>query len=377
MKDVSKSIIGTKGCYGCGICVRVCGKHILDLKLNSDGFYEPVAINADGCTNCGMCSSVCSFHSTIKTYTPIKAYAGWSKNVENRKNSSSGGVAYELARYALSINYSFIGVRYNVEKKCAEHYITDNVDELKESQGSKYLQSFTIDALKQINRKKKYIFIGTPCQVASMRLFIEKCKLSENIILIDFFCHGVPSYTLWNKYLKEHSKGIDGIYSISWRNKERGWHNSYCITIEGENKKNLSYRENDDFFSFFLGDACLGKACYDSCKFKSRNSCADIRLGDFWGKEYSKNEDGVCSVVINTDKGYNILSSSGVELKEHSFEMIYQGQMKVPARRPWYYAYSSHVLKKEKYRLTILGAIIRNYKIIISYLQRINSMFSK
>ena len=377
MQDTSRSIIGTKGCYGCGLCVAACKKNVLDLRLNNDGFYEPIAIDIASCINCGMCSTVCSFSKKVKTYSPQHAFAGWSNDSENRKLSSSGGVAYEVAHYALSKGYLLIGVRYNVEKKRAEHYITSSITELKESQGSKYLQSYTIDALKKINREYKYIFVGTPCQVASMRLFIEKHKLSENFFLIDFFCHGVPSYNLWAKYLREHSEYVGDIESISWRNKKRGWHNGYCITLKGKCIDYCSYRENDDFYAFFLGDACLGKACYDSCKFKYYNSCSDIRLGDFWGKEYANNEEGVCSVVVNTPKGYSMLLSSNVHLKEYTFEKVAEGQMRTSAKRPWYYACSKRVLKKDGCKLKSMALIMRHHKIIKSRIQRIISIICK
>ena len=61
MSDITKTVIGTKGCYGCGVCVKACNKQVLDIQLNSDGFFEPVAINVGNCTGCGLCKNVCSF----------------------------------------------------------------------------------------------------------------------------------------------------------------------------------------------------------------------------------------------------------------------------------------------------------------------------
>lgn len=28
-------------CYGCGVCAVVCSQKIIEISLNSDGFYEP------------------------------------------------------------------------------------------------------------------------------------------------------------------------------------------------------------------------------------------------------------------------------------------------------------------------------------------------
>lgn len=377
MANISNSVIGTKDCYGCGLCVNVCKKNVLDLHLNESGFFETAAINVDACVNCGLCKEVCSFNKNTKIFNPCLSFAGWSNNIENRKISSSGGVAYEISKAAIGMGYSIICVRYNIQDGIAEHYIADNLDDLKQSRGSKYIQSYTVGALSKIDRRKKYVFIGTPCQAASMRLFVEKFRISDNFIIIDFFCHGVPSYKLWKKYLKEHSGDIGNINEITWRNKNKGWHNGYCITIKGEKSVYQSYRTHDDFYAFFLGDACLGKACYDNCKFKYDKSCADIRLGDFWGNEYLKNDEGVSSVVVFTKKGKDLLLSSDIELVSHSFEQVARGQMMSTAKRPWYYALCLSNLNNNKLNLQTLGKILRYNLLIISYIQKISTILWK
>ena len=55
--------------------------------------------------------------------------------------------------------------------------------------------------------------------------------------------------------------------------------------IKGEKSYyNKKRSEGDLFYKFFLGNMCLGRACYKDCKFKYLNSAADIRIGDLWGK---------------------------------------------------------------------------------------------
>ena len=375
--NITKSVIGTKDCYGCGLCVKVCRKHVLDIQLNTTGFFEPIAVNIEDCVDCGLCQKVCSYNGEVDVFHPNLSYAGWSKNPENRKLSSSGGVAYEIAKTALEHGFSIICVKYNIEKKRAEHYIAENIDELNSSRGSKYIQSYTVDALKQIDRHKKYVFIGSPCQAASVRLFVDTFKLADNFIIIDFFCHGIPSYNLWNKYLEKHSIDLGTIKEISWRNKKKGWHNGYCMTIQGENATYQSYKQQDDFYAFFLGDACLGEACYDSCKFKYDKSCADIRLGDLWGKKFAKNQDGVSSVIVFTQKGNTILSWANVNLDELPFEDAAEGQMKSTARRPWYYNICSKKLNQDSYDLSFLGILLRYQKVAKSYISKVISVIKK
>lgn len=52
------------------------------------------------------------------------------------------------------MGYSIICVRYNIQDGIAEHYIADNLDDLKQSRGSKYIQSYTVGALSKIDRRK-------------------------------------------------------------------------------------------------------------------------------------------------------------------------------------------------------------------------------
>ena len=62
------NIQNTKNCYGCGVCAMVCGKKIISIVLNKDGFYEPTISDSSRCTGCGLCVEVCAFaHDTLAT----------------------------------------------------------------------------------------------------------------------------------------------------------------------------------------------------------------------------------------------------------------------------------------------------------------------
>ena len=91
------------------------------------------------------------------------------------------------------------------------------------------------------------------------------------------------------------------------------------------------------FYRLFLSDACLGKACYEKCKYKYDKSSADIRIGDLWGKTYEKEEKGVSGAIAFTEKGIEILNNCNCELIEHSFDTVAEGQMKtVPNQKSFF-----------------------------------------
>lgn len=44
------------------------------------------------------------------------------------------------------------------------------------------------------------MFSGTPCQIRALKSYLDKNY--DNLILIDLFCHGVPSPKIWQRYLE-------------------------------------------------------------------------------------------------------------------------------------------------------------------------------
>lgn len=326
-----------KDCYGCGVCAMVCGKKIIGIGLNKEGFYEPRVVDPDRCVGCGLCLDVCSFLQEEPSLrrTEIYSYAAWSKDEAVRRKCSSGGVGFEVGRTLIGKGYKVCGVRYDAERARAEHYIATTVEELIPSIGSKYIQSYTVDGFQAVNRKEKYLVTGTPCQIDSFRRYIRKFNVEDNFVLMDFFCHGVPSMRLWQKYLQEVEKLTGDVTYVSWRNKFTGWHDSYNLLIRKKKSfYNSRLSQGDSFYRFFLSDACLGKACYERCKYKYDCSAADIRIGDLWGNTYKSDEDGVSAAVAFTEKGNKILRSCGCELIDHPFNVVAEGQMKECPRRP-------------------------------------------
>ena len=55
------------------------------------------------------------------------------------------------------------------ERNVAEHYVASSLEELLQSKGSKYIQSYTVDGFRSINKNDKYLVVGTPCQIDSFR----------------------------------------------------------------------------------------------------------------------------------------------------------------------------------------------------------------
>ena len=166
---------------------------------------------------------------------------------------------------------------------------------------------------------------------------------------MDFFCHGVPSILLWEKYVSEVERITGKITYASWRNKFTGWHDSWAMSIDGELKGekvdwhdsynvlirgkkgfyNSRLSQSDCFYRLFLSDVCLGKACYKKCKYKHGHSSADIRIGDLWGTKFRTDEKGVSGVLTFTEKGERLLHDIPLlHIESCDLKSVVEGQMK-------------------------------------------------
>lgn len=325
-------------CFGCGVCATSCAKKIISIEFNQDGFYEPRIMDESQCSLCGICTDVCAFSHTElanNDAAPVKSWAAWSNDEEVRHKCSSGGIGYEIGKQLIEKGYHAVGCRYDIKEHRAEHYIATTVDDFSSSIGSKYIQSYTADAFCQIKKRgQKYLITGTPCQIDSFRRMIRKFKCEENFILLDFFCHCVPSMHAWKAYIKMLKPKIGEVTYASWRNKPTGWHDSWTMILKGEKGENTSWMTKGDlFYKLFLGDITLGPQCEKQCKYKYDHSSADIRIGDLWGQTYKQDQKGVSALVAFTEKGRGLIEGlHDVTLVEHPFDTVAEGQMKNNAK---------------------------------------------
>lgn len=295
-----------KLCTGCTACFSICPKNAITMVENEEGFKYPVIDNSK-CIDCQMCKKTCPVLKSNQKESLNECYAAFSKNKEIRENGSSGGIFQILAENVLKKGGIVIGAAFD-EKFVLSHTPIDKYQDLDKLLGSKYVQSDMKKIYKYVKEKLKdrlILFVGTPCQVAGLKSYI---KLNdENLITIDFICHGVPSNKVFQKYIKEiEKKNGKKIDYYSFRNKRNGWKN-YNTKIVVENNELIEHHNKNNYMKIFLWDLALRPSCYN-CKFKLGNKYSDITLGDFWGIEnmpqiMEDDDEGISSVIINTTNG--------------------------------------------------------------------------
>lgn len=314
------NIVGNK-CNGCGVCSFICPFKAIEMKEDNEGFLYP-NINQEKCKNCGACLKKCNVINKLEKETNSqKCYMAITKNKVIYKNSASGGIATLLSKLIIE---KYNGVVYGCNMdNCfnVKHIRVDSVKDLYKLQDSKYVQSTIYNTFNEILndlKVRKVLFIGTPCQVNSLKQFTNE-KNRDNLITCDLICHGVPSPGMFKKYIAYLEKKYKSkIKKYRFRNKSQYDKCGFRGKIIYLNlKKRYFYTETDVYYNDFLQEKNYRKSCYD-CKYKTLNRVGDITLGDVntWEKYYDFYPELTSSLVIlNNNQAEELFS----ELKEEVY----------------------------------------------------------
>lgn len=211
-------------CLGCGICAI--DKNI-DFKYDSKrGIKRPIL--KKGNENSKVLSSVCpgsgydivkeaknenfgpNYKLEIGFYDELKAVKSVKK--EFTAKASSAGIMTKLVSYLMDENLidgaivtEFV---YLGEGPTAKPFIAYNKEDLERGQGSKYCPvSFDeiMQTLSSINGKKRFAFIGTPCQIAGVRTIQKDIKDLGVKYFIGNFCGGYRSQNNLNQLILQNN----------------------------------------------------------------------------------------------------------------------------------------------------------------------------
>lgn len=290
---------------------------------NEEGFLYP-QLDVTKCIDCGLCENVCpALEMHNQERRPLQIYVGYNADEGILLNSSSGGVFTLLAQQIIQAGGVVFGARFNDQWEVVHDY-TETIDGLVAFRGSKYVQSRIRNAYCQtesfLKEGRQVLFSGTPCQIAGLRRFLRRTY--DNLLTVDFICHGVPSPGIWRRYLNEvigahkekyHVK--DNIREVAFRNKSVGWKRfSFSLSLVDQGKVlviNESLDKND-YLKGFLANLYLRPSCHN-CNDKGWNSGSDITIADAWGIENCMpdfDDDKGCSVIsVLTPKGTHILEA--------------------------------------------------------------------
>ena len=289
------------------------------MREDEEGFLYP-HVDKTTCVNCGLCEKVCPILNKPQTYPVLETYAAKHNNPEIKLKSSSGGVFSALAEVVLKEGGIVFGAVFDKGWNVVHTY-AENLEDLDKLRRSKYVQSNigkTYQQAKQfLNQDRKVLFTGTPCQIAGLRNYLG--KEHENLLTAELFCHGVPSPSVWQKFLTENTQK-EKIAAIDFRHKRFGWDNSFlnitykdgsCLPKVPFYLEPLKNWNNEILLRcvrklrFYISNLYERPSCH-ACHFKGLDKMADFTMGDLWGvrKTYPAQYDkqGISVLLVNTPK---------------------------------------------------------------------------
>lgn len=304
-----------KDCCGCELCSYACPRKVITMEPDEEGFFYPVIKDDSNCINCARCLKVCPSKSSVHPSRELlESYGGFCKDVDEIKNSSSGGFATSLGREFIRRGGVVYGVRYSSDFAEVVYDRADNETALESFRTSKYVQSRKRDiygrVLNDLKNGNRVLFTGLPCEISALYHYVG--PFDKNLYTVSLICHGPTSPKVHQSFCENLKATYNSeISSFSVRHKLLGWKPYYISAnfASGECHQEL-YSKSDYGIAFLY----MKRPSCSVCRYKWGNKefglVADMTLGDFHAvkKEMPHyNSWGSSQACIQSDKGYELL----------------------------------------------------------------------
>lgn len=325
-------ILERKHCTGCGACAAVCPISCISMLADENGFEYPSV--SERCVNCGRCTVVCpALNGKPKLYGGVghKAYALCSKNTDTYVESSSGGAFTEICTAFADDDTVIFGAAFDGFKVI--HTGVKGLENIAPLRKSKYVAASTGDCFAQTKRLLEegccVIWCSTPCRISGLRSFLG--KEYDNLLCVDFICHGVGSPKVFEDFIKYTEKRYgDKLKKYTFRSKRRCDRNvsRYVSEYEFESGGKM-YVDMDEYSQLFINQLCLRDCCEGNCDYQTEERVSDITIADFNSRhkalpEIAWDYRAYSTLVVNTQKGQDVFEKlkSKVEYKPCAIEEI-------------------------------------------------------
>lgn len=314
-------------CYGCGACEKVCPVGAIEMKPDEKGFFYP-ALDKAKCIQCGKCRNICIYHMPCQDREHT-LYALQNKSHDVLECCQSGGAFDAFSEKVLDNGGKVYG-SVILDDLSVCHIAADSKSVRNRMRGSKYTKSnITRDCILNLETDlklgKDVLFTGTPCQCAMVNALFGHF---QNLITMEFICHGTPSQILWKDYItwfeNKMSLTVDSVFFRIQMWKSKGLHTTLLTDTAGKDYF------NSDFSALFYSHLGHRECCFD-CKYANKNRQADITIGGFLDTGYYKafnNGYSVSMCIINTDKGKKAFEAiqDSVQIEEVAYDKEFKQQ---------------------------------------------------
>jgi len=316
--SIYNSVEDNRFCCGCRSCEQICPKQAVSIQYDKEGFLK-ASVDGDVCIQCGLCRKVCPAINKNTFASPMRYFAAVHKQDQVIRRSSSGGIFSALADYVLKQNGSVYGCRLDENLIPIQSRIV-NADDLDLLRRSKYIQSDTRQTFSQVKKdlleRKMVLYVGTPCQIAALRAFLQKPY--EKLYCVDLICHGVPSAQFFQKNIEYWSRKLNSpVEKYEFRLKPSEHYYYYFFFLACKNgatvQKPYFY---DPYYEAFYNFKNYNEMCYQ-CQYACIERVGDITIGDYsWAVNHHPDlcernngkTDAISCVLVNSEAGKSLLN---------------------------------------------------------------------
>jgi len=309
----------TTDCIRCGKCMYVCHNSLSPILIKDAYSKESVEslmkLKADYCTGCRTCNFVCPAGIDLEKYTTgyplmkeeikeieerflkgtLDENNGYYTEIFSAKSSidgQDGGIATALLVSGLQNNtFDAVVAVKRTDGYWAEAVIAENVDEIKEAKGTKYLRVPMISKIEDLiaNGKRKIAIVGMACEVRSARR-IQKVLLHNypdlELTIIGLFCYECFDYYK----LKEETARLLKV-DLDRAEKTQIHKGKFIVSIDGKEHE-IDVKELN---------SAVEERCLDCPDFVAQY--ADISVGSVGSDE------GFSTVIVRSDVGKKLVKS--------------------------------------------------------------------
>lgn len=286
-------------CARCGTCTASCPASAITV---TDRFFPKLI--EDKCTSCGLCAKVCPgdkvpFRALARlTYGrddrdtaydghTDATYIGHSADEAMRSKGAGGGIItallWDMLRHG-DVDGCIV-TRMNPAKPwVGEVFIARTLEELRQSQGSKYTIIPVNAILAEVRHLPgRYALAALPCQVHGYRLLAqEDPALAEKIpAVIGLFCGGALEPHLVPEMLRAKGLREEDLENFEYRGGE--WPGKFRAILKGGRVVDMHNYNYDDGAYNHIIQLYAPKRCQTCVDGSAR--FADVSVGDFWTRD--------------------------------------------------------------------------------------------
>jgi len=303
-------------CVSCEICSAVCHENAITTEYKLGQFLPKV--DDEKCIKCGLCLELCPgieidplnlkykrLSDDIFDGNWLECYTTFSNDIRIRQNSTSGGLITNLIIELIKnkeFDAAFVLDFSNFDGKPVRLKATSKITEVFKAAKSKYLTASVYNVIKTLQKreKKRYIIVGTPCQIRGIKKFIRQFKIFEgNLLFLGLFCEKTLNFNLIRYFEEKYRNSTEKLIKFEYKTKEKhGWPGDPKLIFDSGRELIVDRRARIQLKPYFQLHRCL--FCYEKL-----NTLADISFGDCYIAEKS-DFLGKSSVIVRTMIGKTV-----------------------------------------------------------------------